>query len=84
MRNSKVTSAELYSLVVEIKGTLNNRLLTYLSADEFDKGLTLNNLIYGRKLEQLPDLNIKHCTEEDLSPDNLNRRQQYLIKVLRH
>ena len=35
-----------------------------------------------KKVEQLPDLNIKHCTEEDLSPDNLNRRQQYLAKLL--
>ena len=36
LRNAKVTSAELYILVVEIKRTLNNRPLTYLSADEFD------------------------------------------------
>ena len=82
--NAKVTSGELYTLVVEIEGTLNNRPLTYLSADEFDKALTPNHLICGRRLEQLPDLNINHCTEEDLSPDNLNRRQQYLAKLLRH
>ena len=84
LRNAKVTSAELYTLVVEIEGTLNNRPLTYLSADEFDKALTPNHLICGRRLEQLPDLNINHCTEEDLSPDNLNRRQQYLANLLRH
>ena len=84
LRNAKVTLAELYTLVIEIKGTLNNRPLKYLSADEFDKALTPNHLICGKKLEQLPDLNIKHCTEEDLNPDNLNRRQQYLAKVLRH
>ena len=45
LRNAKVTSAELYTLVVEIEGTLNNRPLTYLSADEFDKALTPNHLI---------------------------------------
>ena len=84
LRNAKVTSAELYTLVVEIEGTLNNRPLTYLSADEFDKALTLNHLICRRRLEQLPDLNIKHCMEEDLSPGNLNRRQQYLAKLLYH
>ena len=84
LKNPKVTSAELYTLVVEIERTLNNRPLTYLSADEFDKALTPNHLMCGRKLEQLPDLNIKHCTEEDLNPDNLNRRQQYLAKLLRH
>ena len=83
LRNAKVTSAELYTLVVEIEGTLNNRPLTYFSADEFDKALTPNHLTCGRRLEQLPDLNIKHCTE-DLSPDNLNRRQQYLAKLLHH
>ena len=84
LRNAKVTLAELYTLVVEIEGTLNNRPLTYLSADEFKKALTPNHLICGRRLEQLPDLNIKHCMEEDLSPDNLNRRQQYLAKLLHH
>ena len=57
LRNSKVISAELYTLVVEIEGTLNNRPLTYLSADEFEKALTPNYLICGRKLEQLPDFN---------------------------
>ena len=51
LRNAKVTSAELYTLVVEIEGTLNNRPLTYLSADEFDKALTPNHLICGRRLE---------------------------------
>ena len=84
MRNAKVTSAELYILVVEIEGTLNNRPLTYLSANECDKALTPNHLICGRRLEQLPDFNINHCTEEDLSPDNLNRKQQYLAKLIRH
>ena len=89
LRNAKVTSAELYTLVIEIEGTLNNRPLTYLSADEFDKALTPNNLICGRRLQQLPDLNNNYCTEEDcteedLSPDNLNRRRQYLAKLLHH
>ena len=85
LRNAKITSAELYTLVVKIEGTLNNRPLTYLSADEFDKALTPDHLICGSKLEQFPDLNIKHCTEENLSSDNLNRRQQqYLAKLLRH
>ena len=55
LRSAKVTSAELYTLVVEIEGTLNNRPLTYLSADEFDKALTPNHLICGRTLEQLHD-----------------------------
>ena len=50
LRNAKVTSAELYTLVIEIEGTLNNRPLTYLSADEFDKALTPNHLIRGRRL----------------------------------
>ena len=51
LRNAKITSAELYTLVIEIEGTRDNRPLTYLSADEFDKALTPNHLICGRKLE---------------------------------
>ena len=62
----KKTSAEVYNLVVEIDGTLNKRPLTSLSADEFGRALTPNHLICRRKLEQLPDLNIKHCMKKIL------------------
>ena len=59
-----MTLDELHTLVVEVEGTFNNRLLTYLSAEEFDKALTPSHLICGRRLEQLPDLKVPDGNEE--------------------
>ena len=83
LRSSKVTLDELHTLVVEVEGTLNNRPLTYLSAEEFDKALTPSHLICGRRLEQLPDLKVPDGSEE-LNPNVLNKRQKYLSSLLRH
>ena len=83
LRSSKVTLDELHTLVVEVEGTLNNRPLTYLSAEEFDKALTPSHLICGLRLEQLPDLKVPDGNEE-LNPNALNKRQKYLSSLLRH
>ena len=83
LRSSKVTLDELYTLVVEVEGTLNNCPLIYLSAEEFDTALTPSHLICGRRLEQLPDLNVPDGNEE-LNPNILNKRQKYLSSLLRH
>ena len=65
-----MTLDELYTIVVEVERTLNNRLLTYLSAEEFDKALTPSHLI---------------CSgNEELNPYVLNKRQKYLSSLLRH
>ena len=84
LRNASVTQDELYTLIVEIEGTLNNRPLTYLSADEFDKALTPSHLICGRRLESLPDREIKGVTEENLNRNLLLRRQEFIAKLLSH
>ena len=78
-----MTLDELYTLVVEAEGTLNNRPFTYLSAEEFDKALTPSHHICGRQLEQLPDVKVPNGNEE-LSPNVLNKRQKYLSSLLRH
>ena len=69
---------------MEIEGTLNNRPLTYLSAEEFDKALTPSHLICGRRLESLPDREIKGVTEENLNRNLLLRRQEFIAKLLSH
>ena len=48
LRNASVTQDKLYTLIVEIDGTLNNHPLTYLGAEEFDKALTPSHLMCGR------------------------------------
>ena len=84
LRNASVTQDELYTLVVEIEGTLNNRPLTYLSVEEFDKALTPSHLICGRRLESLPDREIKDVTEENLNRKLLLKRQEFIAKLLSH
>ena len=54
-----------------MEGTLNNRPLTYLSAEEFDKALTPSHL-------KVPD------GSEELSPNVLNKGQKYLSSLLRY
>ena len=69
-----VTFNKLYTIVVEVEGTLNNRPLTYLSVEEFYKALTPSHLICGRRLEQLPDLKVLGSNEE-INPDVFNKRE---------
>ena len=78
-----MTLDELHTLVVEVEGTLSNRPLSHLSAEEFDKALTPSHLIFSRRLEQLPDLKVPDGNEE-LNPNVLNKRKKYLSSLLRH
>ena len=84
LRNASVTQDELYTLIVEIEGTINNRPLTYPSAEEFDKALTRSHLICGRRLESLPDREIKNVREETLNQKVLVKRQGFIAKLLSH
>ena len=69
---------------MEIEGTLINRLLTYLSAKEFDKALTFSHLICGRRLESLSDREIKGITEENMNRNLLLRRYAFIARLLSH
>ena len=82
--NASVTQDELYTLIIEIEGTLNNRPLTYLSAEKFDKALTPSRLICGRRVESLPDREIKDVTEENMNRKLLVERQVLIAKLLSH
>ena len=41
---------ELNTVIVEVKGALNGRPLTYSSDEEYCRSLTPNHLVYGRSL----------------------------------
>ena len=79
LRNAKVTLDELYTILVEIEGTLNNRPLTYMSSEEFDQALTPSHLICGRKLEQLPHFHVKDCTENDINRSIVTSRHTKIV-----
>ena len=67
---ASVTLIELQTLVVEIKATLNDRLIIYVSTDIGDKEpLTRpSHLLYGRKITSLPfdyGITTKDLTDPD-------------------
>ena len=79
-----MTLDELHTLLLEIESTVNNRPLTYLSSDEFDQALTPAHLVYGRRLDSLPDTDAKIvASESDLIRTLLTKRQKYLACVLK-
>ena len=47
---ARLSFEELNTVIVEVKGILNGRPLTYLSAEEYCSSLTPNHLMYGRSL----------------------------------
>ena len=84
-KNSKVTVNELNTLLAEIQCMINNRPLTYLSSDDFEKVLTPSHLITGRRLDLLPDLNETGLNVEDQPSRTLiTKRQKHLQKLLKH
>ena len=62
---SFITLEALQTLVVEIESVLNDRPLTYLSADARDpEPLTPSHLLYGRRITTLPHPTIE---EDEIS-----------------
>ena len=59
-----MTLNEFYTLVVEVEGTLKNRPLSYISAEESNIALASSHLTYGPRLEQVLDLKVPNCNEE--------------------
>ena len=47
---ARLSFEELNTVIVEVKGILNGRPLTYLSDEEYCSSLTPNHLMYGRSL----------------------------------
>ena len=55
LKNVKVTSEELQTVLVEIEATLNSRPLTFVSSEETEEPLTPYHLLCGRRLLAMPD-----------------------------
>ena len=53
---------ELLTILLEVKGTLNSRPLTYAYDEVSAEILTPSHLVYGRRLGGLPD---KVCNERE-------------------
>lgn len=68
--NARLTFNELLTVLVEVEGTLNSRPLTYEYNNLEGEVLTPAHLIYGRRLQSLPEV----TEEEDQSASTYARR----------
>ena len=55
LRNSKIESCELYTTLIELEGTINNRPLTYAYHETDAEMLTPAHLMYGYRFDMIPD-----------------------------
>ena len=55
LKNARVTSEELQTVLVEIEATLNSRPLTFVSSGDIEEPLTPSHLLCGRRLLDMPD-----------------------------
>ena len=78
--NARLTFDELLTVLVEVEGTLSSRPLTYEYNNPEGEVLTPAHLIYGRRLQSLPEV----TEEEDESESTCARRYKYLNQKLQH
>ncbi|XP_068721096.1 uncharacterized protein [Montipora capricornis] len=78
--NARLTFNELLTVLVEVEGTLNSRPLTYEYNNPEGEVITPAHLIYGRRLQSLPEVS----EEEDESESTCARRCKYLNQKLQH
>lgn len=76
--NARLTFDEMLTVLVEVEGTLNSRPLTYN-----DNNLTPPHLIYGRRIQSLPEV-LESEEEFGESSATYTRRHKYLAKKLQH
>mgnify|MGYP000544943039 FL=1 len=68
LKNAKVTSEELQTVLVEIESTLNSRPLTFASSGEIEEHRTPYHLLCGRRLLAMQD-------QEEIEISQLNAEE---------
>ena len=81
LSNSRVTSDELLTILVEIEGTINSRPLTYEYNESDTETLTPSHLIFGRRIKSLPDIPVE---DEEENEDSCSKRFRRLSIRLAH
>ncbi len=82
MGRAKLTFRELENMLIEVEGMINNRPLTYQTADLEEEPLTPNHMIHGHRLSMIGD--VKHDNDADFDDRNVNKRMQFLRSKLEH
>ena len=79
LRNSKLSSCELYTTLTEIERTINNRPLTYAYDETNAEMLTPANLMYGYRFDMIPD-----DVQDEENETSIQKRHRYLANRRRH
>ena len=77
---STVNYEKLVTIVREIEGITNCRPLTYIYNDNTEEVVTLNHLIYGRRLLSKPS----NDKPDNFYVQSLTRRMKYLYTLIQH
>ena len=79
--NVRLSFDELLTVLVEVEGTLNSRPLTYEYSEAGNEVLTPSHLIYGRRIQSLPD---EIAEEPEENESGCYERFRYLTERLAH
>ena len=79
---ARLTRDELATVLVEVECTLNSRPLTYEYDEVGEEVLTLSHLIFGRRINSLPD--VVDEPEEAIGERECTARFRYLSNRLEH
>ena len=84
LRNARLSYEEFLTVLTESECTINSHPLTHMTSDEFDGvPLTPSHLLYGRRIQSLPDAQPK--TDKDFnSREFITRRMRYVSVLPGH
>ena len=80
--NARLTHDELVTVLTEVESTLNCRPLTYEYDEVGEEVLTPSHLIYGRRINSLPDAVVE--PDDVREEPNCSARFKYLSSTLAH
>lgn len=83
VKNVRITSEELQTVLVEIEATLNSRPLTYVSTEDTEEPLTPSHLMSGRRLLSMPD-HEEQINLATVNGEELRKRVAYLARLKEH
>ena len=76
-----MTFDELFTVLVEVEGTLNSRPITYEYDETSEEVLTPSHLLFGRRVKTMPDMVVE---DEEEGENKYTRRFRHLSVRLAH
>ena len=79
--NARLTFDELFTVLVEVEGTLNSRPITYEYDETSEEVLTPSHLLFGRRVKTMLDMVVE---DNEKRENKYTRRFRYLSVRLAH